>query len=71
MAELRSIPAGKGGIRAATSVGVSQGNGTTSSVTINGVTLSGEDFKKAVALRAPGYIRIPQSGFAFFNIEKK
>jgi SpoIID/LytB domain protein len=71
MDELRNITSGKGGISSATSVSVSQGNGTTNSVTINGVTLSGEEFKKAVALRAPGYIRIPQSGFAFFNIEKK
>ncbi len=71
MEELRNVTAGKGGISSANSVSVSQGNGTTNSVTINGVTLSGEEFKKAVALRAPGYVRIPQSGFSFFNIEKK
>lgn len=71
MDELRNLVAGKGGISSATSVSVSQGNGTTNSVTINGVSMSGEEFKKAVALRAPGYIRIPQSGFAFFNIEHK
>lgn len=71
MDELRSVTAGKGGISIATSVSVSQGNGTTSSVTINNVTMSGEEFKKAVALRAPGYVRIPQTGFSFFNIEKK
>ena len=29
------------------------------------------DFKKAFNLRAPGRMSIPQSGFAFFNIEKK
>jgi hypothetical protein len=40
-------------------------------VTINGLTFSGNDFKKAFALRAPGYLTIPQKGFAFFNIEKK
>lgn len=71
MDELRDLASGKGGISAATSVSISQGNGQTNSVTINGITLSGTEFKQAVALRAPGYVRIPQSGFAFFNIEKK
>ena len=71
MDELKNLVAGKGGISSATSVSVSQGNGSTNSVTINGVTMSGAEFKQAVALRAPGYVRIPQSGFAFFNIEKK
>jgi len=69
--ELRNVTSGKGGISSATSVAVSQGNGNTNTVTINGVSMSGEEFKKAVALRAPGYVRIPQSGFSFFNIEKK
>ncbi len=71
MDELSSLVAGKGGISSANSVSVSQGNGNTNSVTINGVTMSGNEFKQAVALRAPGYVRIPQTGFAFFNIEKK
>jgi len=71
MEELRSVTSGKGGISSANSVSVSQGNGTTNSVSINGITMSGEEFKKAVALRAPGFIRIPQSGFSFFNIERK
>lgn len=69
--ELRNLVSGKGGISNATSASVSQGNGTTNTVTINGVSMSGSEFKQAVALRAPGYIRIPQSGYAFFNIEKK
>lgn len=69
MSELRSIVPGS--ISSATSVSVSQGNGNTSSVTINGVTLSGEDFKRAFNVRAPGRLSIPQSGFAFFNIERK
>ena len=68
--DLRNLVSSHGGISNATSVSVSQGNGTTNSVTINGVTMSGSEFKQAVALRAPGYIRIPQSGYAFFNIEK-
>lgn len=69
MSELRNIVPGS--ISSATSVSVSQGNGNTSSVTINGINLSGTDFKRAFNLRAPGRMSIPQSGFAFFNIEKK
>ncbi len=71
MEELRNLVKDKGGIQTATTVTVSQGNGTTNSVTINGINMSGDEFKRAVALRAPGHIRIPQSGFSFFNIEKK
>lgn len=69
--ELRKLVEGKGGIGPAGSVSVSMGNGVTNSVTIDGVTLSGNEFKTAFNLRAPGYIRIPQTGYAFFNIEKK
>lgn len=71
MDELRSLVSGHGGISSATSVSVSQGNGSTNTVNINGVSLSGDEFKKAFNLRAPGYLSIPQSSFAFFNIEKK
>lgn len=71
MDELRNLVAGHGGISSATSVTTSEGNGTTNSVTINGVTISGSDFKTAFDLRAPGYLSIPQSGFSFFNIEQK
>lgn len=71
MDELRGLVAGKGGISSATSVSVSQGEGTTNSVSINGVSLSGAEFKKAFNLRAPGRLAIPQSGFAFYNIERK
>ena len=69
MSELRSLVSGS--IAQATSVSVSQENGNTGSVNINGISISGEDFKKAFNLRAPGRLSIPQSGFAFFNIEKK
>lgn len=69
MSELRNITPGS--INSATSVSVSQGNGTTSNVTINGINFSGDEFKKAFNLRAPGRLSIPQSGFAFFNIEHK
>ncbi len=71
MEELRNLVSGNGGISSATSVTVTQGNGNTNNVTINGVTLSGDEFKRAFNLRAPGYLSIPQSGFAFFNIVKK
>ena len=69
--ELREVASKYGGISNASSVVVVQGNGTTEQVTISGVTLSGVDFKKGFNLRAPGRLSIPQSGFAFFNIEKK
>ncbi|OGH10747.1 MAG: hypothetical protein A3B38_03510 [Candidatus Levybacteria bacterium RIFCSPLOWO2_01_FULL_36_13] len=71
MDELRNLVSGNGGISSATSVSVSQGDGTTNNVTINGISFSGSEFKKAFNLRAPGRLSIPQSGFAFFNIEKK
>lgn len=71
MDELNNIASKYGGISSATSVSVAQGNGSTSRVTINGLELSGDDFKKAFNLRAPGRMRIPQSGYAFFNIESK
>ncbi len=35
------------------------------------VSMSGSEFKEIFNTRAPGYISIPQSGFAFFNIERK
>lgn len=69
--ELRNVASRYGGISSATSVSVSQGNGSTANVTINGVSMSGADFKQAFNVRASGYMRIPQSGFAFFNVEKK
>ncbi|HSA83282.1 MAG TPA: SpoIID/LytB domain-containing protein [Patescibacteria group bacterium] len=69
MNELRSLVSGS--ISSATSVSVTQGNGTTNTVVINGISFSGSEFKTAFNLRAPGYLSIPQSGFAFFNIERK
>lgn len=57
------------------SVRVTQGNGNTNEVVFQTdkgeIRISGSDFKTAFNLRAPGRLRIPQSGFAFFNIEKK
>lgn len=58
-----------------TSVRVVQGNGSTNQVVFQTdkgeITLSGTEFKTAFNIRASGYRAIPQSGFAFFNIEHK
>ncbi len=74
--ELRSVSDKYGGgISSVSSVSVLQGNGTTNEVVFQTdkgeKRLSGTNFKTAFNLRAPGYLSIPQSGFAFFNIEKK
>lgn len=76
LGELKDIASKYGGISSANSVSVSQGNGRTNTVSINGVSISGDEFCKAFNLRAPGNMRIPQwsgssCGGAFFNIEKK
>lgn len=76
MGELRDVASRYRGISSASSVSVSQGNGRTNTVTINGVSMSGDDFCMAFTLRAPGYLRIPQwsgssCGGSFFNIEHK
>lgn len=64
-----------GGPSTVSSVTVIQGNGSTNEVVFQTdkgeIRLSGSDFKTAFNLRAPGRLSIPQSGFAFFNIEKK
>ena len=51
----------------------SQGQTVTVSVNTNRGTLNipGSEFKTAFNLRAPGHLRIPQSGFGFFNVEHK
>ena len=69
--ELRNVASKYGGINSASSVSVQQGQGETLNVTVNGLTFSGTDFKKAFTLRAPGYLSVPQKGFAFYNIERK
>lgn len=70
--ELRSKANGPSSV---SSVSVSQGNGNTNEVVFQTdkgeIRLSGASFKTAFNLRAPGRLQIPQSGFAFFNIEKK
>jgi peptidoglycan hydrolase CwlO-like protein len=74
--ELRSISNKYGGgVSSVTGVNVIQGNGSTNEVVFQTdkgeKRISGTNFKTAFNLRAPGYLSIPQSGFAFFNIEKK
>ena len=62
----------KGGVSSISAIFVSQGTGVTNEVTVNGtIHLTGSEFKQGFNLRAPGYLSVPQSGFAFFNIEKK
>lgn len=74
--ELRSVSENYGGgISSVSSVSVLQGDGTTNEAvfqTDKGERrVNGGNFKTAFNLRAPGYLSIPQSGFAFYNIEKK
>lgn len=70
--ELRNVASQYEGINSVSSVSVIQGNGSTNEVIINGgIHLNGSEFRRAFNLRAPGYLRIPQEGFAFFNLEKK
>ena len=77
MSELRDYAEKAGGaVTSISSVSVSHNdNGQTSQVSFNTnrgtITLSGSDFKQIFNLRAPGYLRIPQSSFTSFNIEFK
>lgn len=70
--ELRSKSNGPSSV---SSVTVTQGNGSTSEVVfqtnIGEIRINGSNFKTAFNIRAPGRLSIPQSSFAFFNIEKK
>jgi SpoIID/LytB domain protein len=75
--ELRNLANGSGGaVTSISSVSVSHGsNGQTSNVRFSTnrgeINIPGGEFKTTFNLRAPGYISIPQSSFAFFNIEHK
>ncbi len=77
MDELRNLANNSGG--AVTNIsGVSvahNDNGQTTTVRLEtnrgSISMSGDEFKTAFNLRAPGYIRIPQTGYTFFNIEHK
>lgn len=71
MQELRD----KGGVTSVSNVTVTQGDGSSNEVifqTNKGeIRIAANEFKEKFNLRAPGYLRIPQTGFAFFNIERK
>jgi len=74
--ELRAISDSYGGgIGSVSGVSVIQGNGSTNEVVFQTdkgeKRVNGGNFKTAFNLRAPGYLSVPQSGFAFYNIEKK
>lgn len=77
MSELREYADKSGGaVTSISAVSVSHNdNGQTSQVRFatnrGDITISGSDFKQIFNLRAPGYLRIPQSSFASFNIEFK
>lgn len=77
MAEMREAAERSGGaVTSISAVSVSHNNqGQTNQVRVEtnrgSLTLSGAEFKSIFNLRAPGYLRIPQSNFAFFNIEHK
>lgn len=77
MEELRNAANNSGGaVTSVSSVSVNHGgNGQTSSVVVQtnrgSITIPGSEFKETYNLRAPGYLRIPQSSFSFFNIEHK
>lgn len=77
MEELRNAANNSGGaVTSISSVSVSHNDsGVTSGVTLQtnrgSISMSGDEFKTAFNLRAPGNIRIPQTGFAFFNVEHK
>ncbi len=76
-AELRDLANRSGGaVTKVNSVSVNHNsNGQTSQVNFStnrgNISMSGSDFKTIFNLRAPGYLRIPQSSFSFFNIEHK
>lgn len=75
--ELKSVSQNYGGgINSVSGVSVTQGgSGTTNEVVFQTdkgeKRFSGSNFKTAFNIRAPGYLAIPQNGFAFFSVEKK
>lgn len=77
MSELRDRANNSGGaVTNISAVSVSHSNnGQTTSVHLStnrgSLDIPGSEFKSTFNLRAPGYLRIPQSSFGFFNIEFK
>ena len=62
-------------VTSVSSVVVSSSNGYTGTVIFGTnagvITMTGNEFKTVYNLRAPGYLRIPQSGFVHINVHKK
>lgn len=77
ISELRDKANGSGGaVTSISSVSVSHNdNGQTATVKLEtnrgSISIPGGEFKDTFNLRAPGYLRVPQSSFAFFNVEHK
>ncbi len=77
MEELRSFANNSGGaVTSISDVSVSHStSGQTATVTFQTnrgtISIPGSEFKSTFNIRAPGYLRIPQSSFAFFNVEFK
>lgn len=77
MEEMKNLAQNSGGaVTRIDGVVVSHGNnGQTAQVKFSTnrgeITISGSEFKQIFNLRAPGYLRIPQSSFASFNLEFK
>ena len=77
MSELRDKANNSGGaVTNVSSVSVSHSSsGQTTAVNVStnrgNLSIPGSEFKSTFNLRAPGYLRIPQSSFGFFNIEFK
>ncbi len=75
--ELRNLANGSGGaVTQISSVSVAHSSSAqTTSVTLGtnrgSLTIPGDEFKSTFNLRAPGYLSIPQTSFAFFNLEFK
>lgn len=72
-ADARSLAAKP--VTSVSSVVVVSSNGSTGSVIFGTnagtITMTGNEFKTIYNLRAPGHLRIPQSGFVHINIHKK
>lgn len=73
--ELRNAANNSGGAVTSVSSARTENNGSGQTTTVfvgtnrGELAIPGSEFKTTFNIRAPGYISIPQSGFAFFNIE--
>jgi len=77
MSDLRDKANNSGGAVTSISSVTTSNNGSGQTTTVSfqtnrgEVSIPGSEFKETFNVRAPGYISIPQSGFSFFNVEKK